>query len=69
MSVIVTPDQARRLFAEQTDASADLGIPADVAKRMAEIHARHEASLARLRARESRDDRSVGKRDSKIVER
>lgn len=49
MSENITSDQARRLFAEKTDASADLGHAPDAAMRMAEINARHEAAVAHLR--------------------
>lgn len=58
-------DEVLRLFAEETDASADLGRAPDAAERMALIDARHEAALARLRGGEERRPRPVTERESK----
>ena len=57
MHAALTPDQARKKFAEDTDASADLGPARDVAERMALIHAKHEAAVAALRRAEIRREK------------
>ena len=54
MTATTTCDEALRLFAEETDASADLGRAPDSSEAIAAIHARHDAALVRLQAIEER---------------
>ena len=43
----MTRDRMLQRFAEETDASADLGRAPDTTERMGAIHAKHDAALAR----------------------
>ena len=63
----MTRDRMLQRFAEETDASADLGRAPDATERMDAIHAKHDAALARLQPPSAVRVRKVRKGEVKTV--